>query len=262
MIKKSWFILLCLIAFLAVGCSKEPVEDIYTVPPDLPMPVADDDQHAPSSSEKPLPPAKEINRGDEVFDYAGWEINVIGPETVMLIGEGWVYDSMAVLASTQWSDPQNEEAKIIFSYYTGGRLYGVDIRPKEAIWEDYRPIIEKGGDVEYGIYNSKYLAEAYYVKFAEDGYDHIALYFDFVPQDAWAEITDNPRTPDSLIFEKRIGTGSPKCTLTEEAFWKAAQSIFHAKDYNENAGLYEWIPYIPEIDWANIWEGPGQGIVM
>jgi hypothetical protein len=54
-------------------------------------------------------------------------------------------------------------------------------------------------------------------------------------------------------------------TLTEGDFWKVMQSIFHAKNYEAyKDGNWEDtrpIPYIPEIDGANIWEGGGQGIV-
>jgi hypothetical protein len=102
----------------------------------------------------------------------------------MKIKEDWTYDSRAVIAGTQWTDPKNNCAKLVYQFY----LYlGKAMTPHEGIWKDYGSTIIDGGEVEYGVFNSKYMADAYYARYVEDGYVHIALYFLFIPADVWAE---------------------------------------------------------------------------
>ena len=267
MIKKVLFIVLCLVIVLASGCGKEPSVG-ETTPPD---------------TVEPLPPAMEIDRGGEEYDYTGWANEMIDPEIGMSVRGDWVSNSsagdwgsnssagdlgsnsMEIASATKWTDPNNSDAKLFYQNVYSEKA----ITPHEGIWKEYGSIIERGGDVEYGVFNSKYLADAYYVRYVEKGYVYIALYFIFFTQygSEYGQVVDSLIPPRILFYENKVNTGDGEGegTLTEDAFWKAAQSIYIAKNYeayNDN----NWenprpVPYIPAVDGPYVWEGGGQGIV-
>ena len=72
MIKKVLFVILCLTAFSAIGCDTEPAENGQAVPPDSHGSVVNESPQ-PLPADESLPPAREINRGGEEYDYTGWK---------------------------------------------------------------------------------------------------------------------------------------------------------------------------------------------
>jgi hypothetical protein len=152
---------------------------------------------------------------------------------------------------SRWTNPQNNDAIVIFE-----TLYDVSMTPKEAIWDEFGKIIEIGGDVEYGEFFSKYLAEAYYVKYVMEENINIYLYFFFFPQDVYAQLPYGSQPITTLNYKNRIDLKDFEASMDEDTFWKAAQSIFFSKGYPGP------IPYIPDIDGENIWDGSNQGEVL
>ena len=195
--------------------------------------------------------AKEINRGNEEYDYGGWVKGAPDPDISMFVDKAWKCDTMAIVSATQWTDPKNSNAELIFK-----GLPDVTVSPQEAIQEDYGTIIAKGGDVEYGEFFSKYLAEAYYVKYTENRYTYIQLYSFFYPRDV--QLPHGPQSIIVLTYKNQTDAVNSEATLTEDAFWKAAQSMYIAKGYREDGS---YIPYIPGVDGATVWDGSNQGIV-
>ena len=258
--KKILIILLFMIAFTAIGCGNESFGDDQAPQIDSPDPVVID---------KPLLPAREIDRGGEEYDYTGWVNGMAGIDTGLRVGGDWRVVSNTDVGGKQWTDPQNSDAKFIYKDVIID--INANLSPEEAIWDHYGKVIEKGGDVEYGVFNSKYLADAYYVRYVEDGYIYTALYFVFYPQEVFdKQILDwgdqGAQKASALLFENRIESGDNKGTLTEDAFWKAAQGIFIAKAIDEDIedviNNMPYVPYIPEIDGLDVGDtGTGMGIV-
>jgi len=242
----GFYLLLLILIFVTVGCGvNSPI-----IAPDDSVAAQEkpDETEGPSdlssAAETPLASAKEINRSSEDYNYEGWVEGFPAPDICMFVDSNWEYDNSANL----WKDPQNKEAELAYK-----PLYGVTISAKEAILEDYGAIIEKGGDVSYGEFSSKYLAEAYYCKYIENEIAYIHLYFFFYPRD----IDPDKGVPIlmSLSYKSRADITNSAATLNEDAFWKAAQSIYISKSY------IKYIPYIPAVDGDNTSDGSNQGVV-
>ena len=240
-----------LVAMLGMtGCSEKFPEavspDNSSVAPETPTGSENSalPDGSPLETETPLAPAKEINRGGEEYSYDGWIEGAPAVDVSMLVDESWENKD----EGSGWTDRHNKEAELIFKWWLSP---GITMPPRDAIWKDYGAIIEKGGDVEYGEFASEYLAEAYYCKYIEGSSINIKLYLFFYPRDI--NLPNEPQTISALIYKNKMEMNNIKTTLNEDAFWKAAQSLYIAKGYEINNGIYKgYIPYIPTVDGKNI----------
>ena len=245
--KNILLVSLCIIILIAAGCVQDDIVDAQIPPPEVNI---DDEDSQPQPEETPLPLAKEVKRGGEDYNYDGWLDSGAQPDCGIYVDPSWELVFKGVPYGGKWTDPLNNEAEIVYQW-----LIDLLIPPKEAIWQDYGDIIEKGGDVEYGEFESQYLAEAYYVKYSKNKNVYIMLYSFYYPRNV------NLYQPQSIVllsYKNRIEAEDSEATMNEEAFWKAAQSMYIAKGYlPNNEGS---IPYIPEVDGDSIWDGSKQGI--
>ena len=256
--KKKGIIFFCVFfVFVICGCNKNISENdqnafIVSQEPiteaESSTSQSDEDEPLNSTENEPFAAAKEINRGGEDYDYGTWVLSGALPDSGLYVDKDWTLSSLT--HGGVWRDSRNRYAELTYMW-----LIDVTLPPKEAIWKDYGTIIEKGGDVEYGEFKSKYLTQAYYCKYIAEWYIHINLYCFHYPEDIKL---NQEQYIISLSYKNRADQEYSEATLNEDAFWKVAQSMFTVKGYGEGG---EYIPYIPAIDGANTWDGSNQGVV-
>jgi len=241
-VKNILIILFCMILLGLVGCSNGSNDKNQPSSTTIPDVGSENGSTSPQGSEAPFPLAKEINHGGKNYNYDGWVEGGPRPDCSILVDKNWISEN------NKWTEPGNNNAYIYYNWQLD-----LTIPPQDAILQNYGNIINKGGDVEYGEFSSKYLAEAYYVKYNDNEYTYIELYGFFYPEDI--TLPHQPQCIVSLSYKNLI---SAEGTINENAFWKAAQSMYIAKGYREDGS---YIPYIPGVDGANVWDGSHQGIV-
>ena len=234
------FIALVSMLVLSVGCIDAKPEEPDNTPETAANPPAVDtgteDITLPVEDMiiEPAGPSKEIIRGGEEYDYGDWTVRGALPDCIVLADKNWDFKSVNAYGGI-WSDNSDPEAQIIYQAYID-----LSTPPREAIFEKYGEIIRADGNVEHGEFISKYLSEAYYCRFEADGYVNIDLFFFYYPRGGFPNNNDDLLT--SLYYYNSIATENDGATLNEEAFWKVAQSMFVAKDYEQDGTP---IPYIP-----------------
>jgi predicted small secreted protein len=185
----------------------------------------------PVNTEETRPPAVEVNREEQEYDYSDWILSGVQPDCGEYVDENWIID-WTINYGGSWKDPNNPYAEIVYQWLIDMK----NIHPRDAILADYGSIIEAGGDVQYGEFKSKYLAEAYYCRYVEDGCVNIQLYSWYYPK----TLTEDCIT--LLSYTNSGGEVYVDQSITEEEYWMVAQSMYIAAGYTIDGDV---IPYIP-----------------
>jgi len=175
--------------------------------------------------------AVRIDRGGENYDYSDWELTAPMPDCLLYVNPAWSYENLNY--GGKWAVNGEDSAEITYQW-----LIDLKGSPQEEIQKQYGSIINNGNGVEYGVFKSNYLAEAYYCKYQESGYTYISLYGWYYPED-FAKKGGGQTLIVALSYKGKSDMQGGSVTLNEEDYWKVAQGMYIAQGAEGNT------PYIP-----------------
>lgn len=173
--------------------------------------------------------AVRIDQGGENYSYDGWELTAEMPGCFQYVNPVW--NTKTVDYGTVWTNGEENSSEITYQW-----MLDLKGSPEEEIQKQYGSIINGGNGAEYGAFKSKYLAEAYYCKYQENGYTYIYLYGWHYPEGFVK--SEEGETLIALSYKGGTGLQGDGATPNEDDYWKVAQSMYIAGDEGST-------PYIP-----------------
>jgi hypothetical protein len=233
----SGMLMVCMLVLSSVGCARDNASGSPS------STVAVDAGH-PADSSLDVGEAREIPRGGEDYDYIGWALS---PEGGRL---GWgvrVDESWRFQSEKEQDELGNPESAMHWTWSAGEgqmelcRLNNTGSKSPGSRVAAALENIGEEGIAEYGEFKTQYADNANYLKTTSEGLVSISIFFELKPR--WWETEEaDSWVPPPKIFLLEYHGGDATDAFSEDAFWKAAQSMFFDAD-RHNQG--EPAPYTP-----------------